>query len=85
MAEFDFEFDVNNDEAFAPISFQDKVEKQKLKEFEQEMQAKDFPDRHSWISESAYYKAERRGFEPGLELDDWLKAESEFLKQSNKQ
>lgn len=29
------------------------------------------------IAERAYYKAERRGFVPGFELDDWLAAERE--------
>jgi len=37
------------------------------------------PDRNAKIAELAYYKAERRGFEPGHELDDWLEAEREFL------
>ena len=27
---------------------------------------------HQWISVAAYYKAQDRGFVPGLELDDWL-------------
>ncbi len=31
----------------------------------------------SRIAESAYYKAEARGFLPGYELDDWLAAEAE--------
>jgi hypothetical protein len=30
------------------------------------------------IAEAAYYFAERRGFAPGSELDDWLAAESEI-------
>jgi hypothetical protein len=30
------------------------------------------------IAESAYLKAESRGFEPGYELDDWLEAEQEL-------
>lgn len=30
------------------------------------------------ISESAYSKAEQRGFEPGHEMDDWLAAEAEI-------
>lgn len=34
--------------------------------------------RYSRIAESAYYKAEARGFEPGHELEDWLAAESEI-------
>jgi len=34
-------------------------------------------DRAFRIAETAYYKAEARGFEPGRELDDWLEAEAE--------
>ena len=34
--------------------------------------------RHVLICEAAYYRAERRGFCPGQELDDWLAAESEI-------
>lgn len=79
MAEFNFEFDFDDENQFTPTSFQDKVEKQKLREFEQEMQEKNLPDRHARIAELAYYKAEQRGFEPGFELDDWLEAESELL------
>lgn len=30
------------------------------------------------IAERAYFKAERRGFVPGFELDDWLAAEREI-------
>jgi hypothetical protein len=37
------------------------------------------PDGDARIAELAYYKAERRGFEPGHELDAWLEAEREFL------
>jgi Protein of unknown function (DUF2934) len=29
------------------------------------------------IAEIAYFSAERRGFSPGYELDDWLQAEQE--------
>jgi len=29
------------------------------------------------IAELAYYRAERRGFAPGGELEDWLEAEAE--------
>lgn len=29
------------------------------------------------IAESAYWRAERRGFQPGYELEDWLHAEKE--------
>lgn len=32
---------------------------------------------HSQIESAAYFRAEKRGFEPGHELEDWLAAESE--------
>jgi hypothetical protein len=34
------------------------------------------------IAEAAYYRAERRGFAPGFELEDWLAAEREILAQA---
>jgi hypothetical protein len=41
--------------------------------------------RQRMISEAAYYRAQRRSFAPGRELDDWLAAEAEiahsFLEQ----
>jgi hypothetical protein len=39
----------------------------------------DSPDtkpRHEMIAEAAYYLAEKRGFVPGQELEDWRDAES---------
>lgn len=30
------------------------------------------------VAVAAYYRAERRGFTPGHELDDWLEAEREL-------
>ena len=33
------------------------------------------------ISEAAYYRAEKRGFSPGLEHDDWLQAEAEVMQR----
>ena len=33
------------------------------------------------ISELAYYKAEKRGFAAGHEIEDWLEAEQEVNKQ----
>jgi hypothetical protein len=33
--------------------------------------------RHALIAEAAYLRAERRGFVPGHETDDWLAAEGE--------
>lgn len=32
------------------------------------------------IEEAAYFLAEKRGFTPGHELDDWLKAEAQVMK-----
>jgi hypothetical protein len=34
--------------------------------------------RQRMIAESAYYRAEQRGFAPGGELQDWLEAEAEI-------
>lgn len=33
--------------------------------------------RHDIIAQAAYFRAQRRDFEPGHELDDWLAAEAE--------
>jgi hypothetical protein len=37
--------------------------------------------REKMISEAAYYRAQKRGFGPGRELDDWLEAEAEISSQ----
>jgi len=34
-------------------------------------------ERYKMIARLAYLRAEKRGFAPGHELDDWLRAESE--------
>jgi hypothetical protein len=34
--------------------------------------------RYVMIEQAAYFRAARRGFEPGHELDDWLAAEAEI-------
>ena len=36
----------------------------------------DAEQRHTWIAEAAYFLAQRRQFEPGHELEDWLAAEA---------
>ncbi len=36
------------------------------------------PDIEAQIAELAYYKAERRGFAPGHEMEDWLEAERDL-------
>ena len=38
----------------------------------------DAAGRHQMIAESAYYRAERRGFDGGRDVDDWLEAEQEI-------
>ncbi len=39
-------------------------------------------NRAAMIAEAAYFAAERRNFEPGYELADWLLAEQEIAAQS---
>jgi hypothetical protein len=34
--------------------------------------------RHDMIARAAYYRAEKRGFSGGSELEDWLEAEAEI-------
>jgi hypothetical protein len=36
------------------------------------------PERVEMIAVAAYYFAERRGFAPGQDLEDWLQAEKEI-------
>ena len=33
------------------------------------------------ISEAAYYRAKKRGFAPGHELEDWIQAEAEVMRR----
>jgi Protein of unknown function (DUF2934) len=35
-------------------------------------------ERGRMVAEAAYYRAQRRGFSPGAELEDWLEAEAEI-------
>ena len=35
-------------------------------------------EHHSVVAVAAYYLAERRGFSPGHEIQDWLAAERQF-------
>ena len=34
---------------------------------------------YEMIREAAYYRAEKRGFAPGLDADDWVQAEAEVM------
>jgi hypothetical protein len=42
------------------------------------VRARDPVQRHTMIAEAAYFRAERRSFESGHELEDWLGAEAEL-------
>lgn len=44
-----------------------------------EQEADYTPNQDAKIAELAYLKAERRGFNPGHDLEDWLEAEKECL------
>jgi hypothetical protein len=35
------------------------------------------------VSEAAYYRAKKRGFTPGHELEDWIQAEAEVIRRLN--
>ena len=37
---------------------------------------------HQIIAVTAYYLAERRNFEPGHEMEDWLNAEAQILAET---
>lgn len=40
--------------------------------------------REARIAEAAYWRAERRGFAPGGEIDDWLNAEKEIDERNDR-
>lgn len=40
--------------------------------------------RYLWIAHAAYLRAEKRGFAPGHEIDDWLAAEADFEAARNR-
>jgi len=40
---------------------------------------------YEMIREAAYYRAEKRGFSPGLEAEDWRAAEAEVLARVREQ
>jgi len=43
---------------------------------ETELQGEDF---YQMVSEAAYYRAEKRNFASGHEMEDWIEAEAEIL------
>src|SRR5487761_2138448 len=42
----------------------------------------DAQERDRLIAQAAYFRAEKRGFAPGCELQDWVEAEAEVLRLS---
>ena len=54
----------------------DKLERQRAEELKRQHAQK--LERQNRISVAAYYRAARRGFEGGYELQDWLEAEAEI-------
>jgi len=56
-----------------------RMQKQRLQELAAQRAAAPTPkELERWIAEAAYYRAERRGFAPGGETEDWLAAEAEI-------
>ena len=41
----------------------------------------DMDEFREMVAKNAYYRAEKRGFEDGYELEDWLEAEQEICSQ----
>ena len=41
----------------------------------------DIPEFFESVALNAYYRAEKRGFEPGHDVEDWLAAEHEIKQQ----
>jgi secreted protein with Ig-like and vWFA domain len=56
-----------------------RVAKPKLQGIEMPAAARADARLQAQIAEAAYYRAERRGFAPGQEIEDWLAAEAEVL------
>lgn len=42
----------------------------------------DIDEFQEMVAKNAYYRAEKRGFEDGYELEDWLEAEQEISSQN---
>ena len=41
----------------------------------------DLDEFREMVAVNAYYRAEKKSFEPGYEMDDWLEAEQEIRRQ----
>jgi hypothetical protein len=57
--------------------------KEETAELEEEAQPRvlSAEEREQMIAQAAYYRAQKRNFEPGRELEDWLEAEAELNAQ----
>ena len=52
-----------------------------------EQQTKQLPsaaELYEMIAEAAYFRAQKRGFTPGLEAEDWVQAEAEVMERVRK-
>lgn len=45
----------------------------------------DSSELYNWIAVAAYYRAEKRGFAPGGETQDWIEAEAEIERLRSQQ
>jgi hypothetical protein len=57
------------------VSADEETADSSLSSRERAVSAPDFIEQK--IAEAAYFKAEKRGFAPGFEMEDWLEAERE--------
>ena len=56
-----------------------RVAKSRLEGIEMPQATRNDAELQARIAEAAYYRAERRGFAPGQEVEDWLAAEKEIM------
>lgn len=59
--------------------------KTKLQGIELPQSAPTSAELQTLIAQAAYYRAERRGFVPGGEVEDWLAAEAEIMERMQAQ
>jgi hypothetical protein len=57
-----------------------KIENESL--YDMERADMDMDEFREVVAKNAYYKAEKRGFADGYELEDWLEAEQEIIGDS---
>ncbi|MFA5081689.1 MAG: DUF2934 domain-containing protein [Hydrogenophilaceae bacterium] len=62
----------------APAAAKAKAAKPKSEAMVKRPPAPSYEERQNWIATAAYHRAEKRGFVPGYEAQDWLDAEAEI-------